>query len=261
MDKSGSHYYAARETDAAFLRVDEETEKFLFYRGVGDFRAPLTVTQTGSDADSITVQNTSKEELRHIIVYSVRGGRAKFRTLGHLAPGKNASVDFKPDQNLRPLSEMRLDIAHRMAAALAGEGLYEREATAMVRTWDESWFGEPGIRVFYVLPRVWTDRVLPLKLTPAPKEVVRVMVGRAELLTPEMEWNLMKRIVRYIDANEAGRAKVVEEARALGLGRFMEPATRRLMAKLSSPELSRYSWELLQAVVKPGNEEEKFAAK
>jgi hypothetical protein len=261
LDKSGSHYFAARETDADFLRVGNETEKFLFYRGVGDFRAPLTVTQSGSDADSIAVQNTGKEELRHLIVYSVRGGRAKFRSLGHLAPGKNASVDFKPDQNLRPLSEARLDIANHMATALAGEGLYEREASAMVKTWDDSWFGEPGIRVFYVLPRAWTDRVLPLKLNPAPKEVARVMVGRAELLTPEMEWNLMKGIVRYIDADEAGKAKAVEEARALGLGRFMEPATRRLMAKLSSPELTRYSWELLQAAVKPSIEEKKLAAK
>jgi hypothetical protein len=260
VDQSGSPYYAARETDADFLRVGNETEKFLFYRGVGDFHAPLTVMQSGSDADSITVQNTGGDELRHIIVYCVRGGRAKFRSLGHLAPGKSSSLDFKPDQNLRPLSEARVDILNRMAIALAGEGLYEREAAAMVKTWDDSWFGEPGIRVFYLLPRAWTDRVLPLKFSPAPKEVARVMVGRAELLTPQMEWNLMKGIVRYIDADEAGKAKAVEEARALGLGRFMEPATRRLMSKLSSPELARYSWELLQAAAKPATEEKKFAA-
>ena len=49
VEKSGSHYYAARATDAALLRVaagekKPEVKKFLFYRGTGSFRAPLTVT-------------------------------------------------------------------------------------------------------------------------------------------------------------------------------------------------------------------------
>ena len=43
------HYYAARETDAALVRVcntngrPTEFEKFLFYRGVGEFEPPLSV--------------------------------------------------------------------------------------------------------------------------------------------------------------------------------------------------------------------------
>src|SRR5687768_4370340 len=65
--------------------------------------------------------------------------------------------------------------------ALVSEGLYEREATAMVKTWEDSWFGEQGLRVLYVLPRAWTDRTLPLSIEPKPKEIVRVMVGRAEM--------------------------------------------------------------------------------
>ena len=46
-----SHYYAARETDANFLRAASpyartgvEHERDLFYRGVGMFQAPLTLT-------------------------------------------------------------------------------------------------------------------------------------------------------------------------------------------------------------------------
>ncbi len=34
---ASSHYYAARLTDAAPLAVEQEQEKFLFYRGVGNF--------------------------------------------------------------------------------------------------------------------------------------------------------------------------------------------------------------------------------
>ena len=57
----------------------------------------------------------------------------------------------------------------------------------MVNTWKDSWFAEDGVRVLYVLPRAWTDRTLPLKLDPAPRELVRVMVGRAEVLAPALE--------------------------------------------------------------------------
>src|SRR5262249_26300453 len=45
-----SHYYAARSTDSAPLTAGKEQEKFLFYRGVGDFQPPLTVTIENSGA-------------------------------------------------------------------------------------------------------------------------------------------------------------------------------------------------------------------
>ncbi len=37
-----SHYYAARATDAAPVRVGDQREKFLFYRGVAGFDAPIS---------------------------------------------------------------------------------------------------------------------------------------------------------------------------------------------------------------------------
>src|SRR5262249_36769828 len=54
-DDSGSHYYAARETDADLVRVSAgpeakpEQERFLFYRGVGSFKAPLQVQLGGEE--------------------------------------------------------------------------------------------------------------------------------------------------------------------------------------------------------------------
>lgn len=62
-DKSGSHYFAARETDANYLRVSSlstnpapELEKFIFYRGVGRFATPLVVTTTKDHR--VTLANT-----------------------------------------------------------------------------------------------------------------------------------------------------------------------------------------------------------
>src|SRR5262245_10156277 len=41
-ESSPSHYYAARDTDAAPLNVGGKNEKFLFYRGIGSFPVPLS---------------------------------------------------------------------------------------------------------------------------------------------------------------------------------------------------------------------------
>ena len=52
--------------------------------------------------------------------------------------------------------------------ALVEQGLYEKEARAMVNTWQDQWFAEEGTRVLYLLPRAWTDRTLPLQVSPRP---------------------------------------------------------------------------------------------
>ena len=128
----------------------------------------------------------------------------------------------------------------------------------MVKTWESSWLGERGLRVLYTLPREWTDRTLPLAITPAPRATSRVMVGRAEIITPAMEEALLWKTEGYVAAKEADRPKLVAEARALGLGRFMEPALRRVIAGGQlDKQFSALSWELLEAASQP----EKAAAK
>jgi hypothetical protein len=258
-DGSGSHYYAARETDASLLSLGNgaasgpksETERFLFYRGIGNFRAPLTVKLEGIDADSLTLENTGKEELRHLFIYQVKDGRAKFSSVDRLSPQENRQVRLHPNQGWQPLETARTGIAEQIREALAEEGLYAREAAAMVKTWDDSWFAEQGVRVLYTLPRAWTDRVLPLTLKPAPRDVVRVMVGRAEVITPQMEWSLLKEITRFCDGDDATRARAIANVRQLGLGRFTEPALQRLLKALPpNREFNTLSWELLEAVSK-----------
>ena len=53
----------------------------------------------------------------------------------------------------------------------------------MFETWRDSWF-EEGSRLLYVVPRQFVDSVLPLSISPAPAQTVRVFVGRLELVTP-----------------------------------------------------------------------------
>jgi hypothetical protein len=258
-DGSGSHYYAARETEASLLSLatgagrdkKSETERFLFYRGIGNFRAPLTVKVEGMDADALTLSNTGQEELGNLFIYQVRDGQAKFTFINRLASQESKQVKLRANQGWQSLATARAEIATQMREALVHEGLFEREAAAMVKTWDDSWFAEPGVRVLFSLSRAWTDRVLPLAVTPAPREIVRVMVGRAEVLTPQMEWSLLKEITRFCDGDEIVRARAVENVRRLGLGRFTEPALQRLLKAVPpNREFSTLGWELLEAVSK-----------
>jgi hypothetical protein len=215
---------------------------------VGWFTAPLQVTQAGEDANTLKLKNNGTEELRHLFLYAVRNHQAKFLFVPELAPGASRQVEFSSRPDLSSLSDARDRIAEEMTEALVSEGLFRPEAQAMVKTWDDSWFSEPGVRVLYVLPRTWTDRILPLILEPKTKDVVRVMVGRAELITPRMEWDLMKQIVRSTDPDAGIQAKAIEETRHLGLGRFLEPAIRRLETKLFTQELSTSAGKLLRSV-------------
>ena len=67
---------------------------------------------------------------------------------------------------------------------LIEQGLYADEARAMVKTWNDSWF-EEGSRLIYVVPRRFVDQILPLAIKPAPNQLVRVFVGRLEIVTAE----------------------------------------------------------------------------
>ena len=235
-DARPSHYFPARETDAAPLRVKSpqggvQHEKMLFYRGVGGFTAPLNVTQPN---DKTIIAKVTEEGVRlsSAFLYVVRGDKALLQPLGAIAAGgegRTVAYDFA---DAKPLAEVRKEFGKQLEAAIVADGLYEKEAAAMVKTWDDAWFGEQGMRVLYTLPQAWSEKVLPLSFSPAPREVKRVFVGRAEMFTPAQEWALLKEIVHFANADQAGKAKVLKAAEGIGLGRFTDAVIARLAAKI-----------------------------
>src|SRR6185503_4601911 len=66
--------------------------------------------------------------------------------------------------------------------ALVSEGLFTDEAQALLNTWELSYFKSAGLRVFFLVPRAWTDFYLPLEQS-LRADINRVMVGRIELIT------------------------------------------------------------------------------
>jgi hypothetical protein len=236
------HYAYARETDSAHIQVTDPLlrttyrEKFLFYRGLGNFELPVTIKSTGTDRFTLT--NTGAA-IHYAFVVQVDGKQLRFARYDNIAGGMEMILP-KETATLEALSD-------EVAKALVSDGLYRREAYAMVKTWKSSWFGEQGTRVFYSLPQSNTDALLPLHLTPAPKELVRVMIGRLETLTPEQEQKIEGLVSHLGDADPAVRDQTSAQIKAMG--RFAEPALTHVAKIAGDPEMQLRAQALLKQVL------------
>jgi hypothetical protein len=176
-DGRTNHYYAARQTSSTPLRIKtqagDQIEKFLFYRGVASFSVPVSV-QLAHDG-KILAQNLSAQEIPAMLLFERRGDKLGFRIAD--ASAVQPTID-RPELNATMDS-----LKQAVEDMLIAQGLYQDEAQAMFETWRDSWF-EEGSRLLYIVPRPFVDGVLPLTITPAPAQTVRVFVGRLELVTP-----------------------------------------------------------------------------
>src|SRR5262249_2010627 len=201
-------WLAPRRVGAATLSRNGEAERFLFYRGVGHLDAPLEVVRGGTGpGDSLEVFARGPSlggpsgiaSLGRLWVLDLRpGGPA-----GTAAPDVPSRLRAREDERVSlgtisadlPRGESAAAALRRlrdeMLDALIENGLYRDEAEALLRTWELSYFRSPGLRMFFLVPRAWTDRVLPLTVSGSPR-IVRVMVGRIELIAPWQRKRLAK---------------------------------------------------------------------
>lgn len=251
-DKTGSHYFAARGPRSDFVRTDSaistnntsETEKFIFYRGAGSFKTPLHVTVDSNNL--VTVENTGSNTLTHLFLLSIQDGLGSIDAVDELPPSARCQklTPVSTDQWHRyPLSEFQSEIAAQMQAALISEGLFPDEAKAMVDTWKDSWFTEEGVRVLYILPRPWTDSILPLTLTPKPTKLTRVMVGRAEIITPDTVKSLYQNLTKAAAGDADAAAQTRQQFKTLG--RFASPALGLVVAKYPGQFTDLFFYQLL----------------
>jgi hypothetical protein len=149
----------------------------------------------------VTLSNRGTDTIPAAILFENRGGHIGFRNIGAV----NDMVTLDPPTLDGSLSQLLADLA----GALEAQGLYRREALAMVETWRDSWF-EEGSRLIYIVPSRAIDAVLPLHVEPAPSNTERVFVGRIELVTPATEraveqamangnWPALDRYTRFLD--------------------------------------------------------------
>jgi len=244
VDQSRSHYYPARETDAAPLSLGDEQkveqEKFLFYRGIGFFDLPLSVRLKD---DQVIVRSAGPDEIAQVILFENRGGRAGWRVHGSLN-GEAAIARPALDQSVESL-------LREIEKTLVGQGLYAKEAAAMIKTWRDSWF-EEGLRVFYILPRPATDAILPIRIKPEPSELARVFVGRAEIITPEMEREIRAAAQLFGENSPEARTAAINSVRRYG--RFADPVLREARNSAKDQASRATIDQLMAAMAKPAGQ-------
>jgi hypothetical protein len=182
---------APRNVRAATLAVGNESERYLFYRGVAHLDALLSTRHSKQSVQlrapkQLPWLNGPSMTLTHVWLVDVRAnGTAAFTSLRQLEIAKNAGpapiVDVPTFKDERYSSGQLQALRGSMHAGLVEAGLYDEEATAMLATWDASYFQTPGLRVFYLVPREWIDYFLPLKVS-VPHTLTRVLIGRIDLL-------------------------------------------------------------------------------
>jgi hypothetical protein len=233
VESSPSRYYAARGTDAAPLTVGDQNEKFLFYRGVGRFQIPLSA-RISLDG-KILVENRGHDAVPFVMLFENRGGHLGYRNAGAV----EQSTTLDPPSLDGSFAPLRYDLE----AALVTQGLFPKEAQAMLETWRDSWF-EEGSRLIYIVPSSAIDAILPLQVDPAPLETARVFVGRIELVTSETKQSVeeaiakadtptINRYVRFLDpilqrisSESPSKANQVEQFRRNSLGSILSGACR-----------------------------------
>ncbi len=256
-----------------------EHEKYLFYRGVAQQVAPIRVV-TDQQGESLTLMPTFVKILarnEHAVISDIwlmetrPNGDSAYRRLEPL----RIANDDKPVHAIivrRRFSDSEFDSGNRgrleseMAEALLREGLFTDEAKALLSTWQQAYFVSPGLRVFYTVPRMWTDHFLPLKISGHPR-VTRVMIGRVELIS-DVQRVLLGKLATAVISPGDWLAKVPEDSPALrkllsgdadcgalgvpipedfqiylGLGRFRNALVAAEEKRLRSANLARFIQE------------------
>jgi hypothetical protein len=211
-------WLAPRRVPAAMVETEGgERERFLFYRGLGRVESPVAVSREESGERLVVTENfpSGDGRLRHEIVPQMwlvdirRDNTCAFRELGAF----EAACDDRPQQVATTSARFKdsdyspgnVDaLVASMTDELVADGLFPAEARALLATWKASYFESAGLRLFYLLPRAWTDRTLPLT-TSAAADVVRTMVGRIEIVTPAQ-----RRLLGKIAAGPASDPKWLE---------------------------------------------------
>ncbi|MEK7083985.1 MAG: hypothetical protein AAB932_02030 [Patescibacteria group bacterium] len=173
-----------RATDANRIESHKgEVEKFIFYRGVARFAIPIE-TRFVSD-NELMVINSGPSAVSKVFVYEKKiDGSENIWWSGALQSGGQQKINFS---NQSPITaDMAL-----FERALVDAGLYEKEAKALLATWEKSYFKHPGLRVFWIVPEQKVNELLPLTISPLPSEIKRVFMGRIDLLTPAFEKELL----------------------------------------------------------------------
>jgi hypothetical protein len=226
-----------------------EAERFVFYRGVARLDAPIRVVRNEGG-----LQLALHSQLSAAVAPQMRVEKmwlADFREGDVCAYRRVDPMTLEGQKELRPFEKPQVQgmvidatfgtnqygpvkkLREEMKEALIEDGLFVDEAEALLSTWELSYFKSGGTRLFFLVPRAWTDHYLPLKVS-APTQMVRTMVGRIEIVTPQQR-ELLARMAESSDPAEQWGCYQA-------MGRFKEVLLAGQLSR-GSPQLRKFVTE------------------
>src|SRR5436190_12585145 len=180
---------------ASVAGANGETERFVFYRGVGRLDAPIRVVREASQLSlysQLSSQVAPQMRIEKLWLVDFRENTCAYHRLDPITLSGLEQVNPYQKPTMPPLMTLNANFAasaygpvkklrEEMRSALIEDGLFADEAEALLTTWELSYFKSGGMRLFYLVPRAWTDHYLPLKLS-VPANISRTMVGRLEII-------------------------------------------------------------------------------
>lgn len=246
----GENYGAAREVPDAWIFHSDTpviktlnqpdihpVEKFIFYRGAGQSVPPYQIAMRNEQTLAFSSYASSSSEFQ--VALRVRDGKATWIQIPSLPLPKEhkdreTQINF-PEKTIS-IEQADKELSALFLTALTKHGLTEAEAKAMIKTWNHTWFTEPGVRVFTIVDRAWVDGVLPLAISPSPQKIERVFVARYEIVSPETE----EKLATLLD-EEKPTEQTAKEFKALQLGRFANGAVELVAEREKRKALGNYS--------------------
>jgi hypothetical protein len=98
-------------------------------------------------------------------------------------------------------------------------------------------------------------------MNPAPRELVRVMVGRAEIIPPDQQERIRDAITRAAEAQWDPIAANEAQNEFRHLGRFAEPALGLALRQTTQPTVNEMGWKLLRQSAEAAKATEQEAGK
>ncbi len=203
-------YSHARKTQSNLIQLGNEVEKFIFYRGLGEFRTELHIT---SRKGHLQLQNQGKQNIpAAFLIYTDGATRGDFISLNTISLNQSIHISAERIEKLKLTTKNQnqflAEAKAQLLAHLKYQGLFHDEAEAMINTWEHGYFQTPGLRVLYVLNAHEVEAILPAKITPNPNEFHRAFVGRLEILLDTDEEIFLREILRdgkKFDTKKLGR--------------------------------------------------------
>jgi len=238
VSETNIYSHARKVPESNIVASGQDREKFIFYRGLGQFNPRLKIQSRTGNLELYSPKGF--EVPAAFLVHVGFDGKYNIKALGNVS---HARLTVSAAE-IAELSEHRTDSDENLGEQLMlpemlKAGLTHAEAKAMLDTWKHGYMRVPGLRLLYLLPRSEVEEILPLVITPAPTKLERVFIGRLEILTDTEEERILKQVLLER-----------ENFSVASLGRFSESILRRVLQVASGrKETTKEDFEMIGQLV------------